>query len=142
MCVTFGGIKQGGVELLLPPQQIRGRHGSNLLTQSWVLNRWLAAPAPVDAVGGRGGRTAQRRVGRRNERQRTGDWSTARDDLAAADDAASASASALRWWSWDGIGDLEERLCVRDTCSVKVGPLFLWGPRVSRTAFSFLLLLY
>jgi hypothetical protein len=25
--VTFGGIKQGGVELLLPPQQIRARHG-------------------------------------------------------------------------------------------------------------------
>ena len=35
--VTFGGIKQGGVELLLPPQQIRARHGwGNLLSHTSV----------------------------------------------------------------------------------------------------------
>jgi len=77
MCVTFGGIKQGGVELLLPPQQIRGRHGSNLLTQSWVLNRWLAAPAPVDAVGGGAGRETARGEAFVEAGRRSGGWGDA-----------------------------------------------------------------
>lgn len=45
--VTFGGIEEGGVELLLPPQQIRARHGSIRRTRTIFLlaqSPWLELP--------------------------------------------------------------------------------------------------
>ena len=58
--VTFGGIKQGGVELLLPPQQIRARHGWGNLLSHTSQSRGPVTAARVDAVPG--GRAAQRRL--------------------------------------------------------------------------------
>jgi len=58
--VTFGGIKQGGVELLLPPQQIRARHGWGNLLSHTSQSRGPVTAARVDAVPS--GRAAQRRL--------------------------------------------------------------------------------
>jgi hypothetical protein len=60
--VTFGGIKQGGVELLLPPQQIRARHGS-VPVDCCACRRWAAQPQRrLEGMSGRavGDRVAER----------------------------------------------------------------------------------
>jgi hypothetical protein len=74
--VTFGGIKQGGVVLLLPPQQIRARHGWGTFSPTrhglGSCNRCACRCGPrwsgtgsAAAVGGEG------RAGRRRTRDRS-----------------------------------------------------------------------